>query len=146
MRKRPKLCSWPYSCRAVWVPIVISDTEVYCRRHGYKIADAVTSQVVRERDGECVYCGSPGPLDAAHVLVRGNHYARYSLEGLVALCREHHEHFGGHPNEWRDFIDWRYPGVWTRLVHAEIDGERYGGTVDLAEVITDMRAQLGRVG
>jgi hypothetical protein len=145
VRKRAKICSWPYACRALWTPVVVSDTEVYCVSHGRKIADTVTSQVVRERDRGCVRCGSAGPLDAAHVLVRGNHYTRFELENLRSLCRTCHEEMGRNPLRWRQFIDERYPGTWDRMVHLEIAGERARASVDLVDVIVRMRAQLGRV-
>lgn len=142
-RRRPSVtCSWTIElCHAIYTPIVISETERYCRSHGERVADVVFSMWVRERDGECVRCRGHAD-DAAHVIVRSNHYARYDPEGAVALCRKDHAWFTDHEHDWRRFLDTFYPGVRMRMLHKELAGERARASVDVAAVIVEYRRRL----
>jgi len=139
-RTRTLWCSWGH-----WVSrlvVIVAPDETYCRSHGARIADGIVGRVVKVRDGRCVACGSGRSIEElewAHVHVRGARYIRWDPENAVALCHGCHAWYGEHPRDWRAFIERRSPGLWTRLVHREIAGERSGASIDVAEVIRRFR-------
>ena len=67
-------------------------------------ADTAFSRYIRLRDGKCVAPGCPmrggGPegihgLDASHFWSRRNESTRYDEKNVDALCRRHHQLWGG---------------------------------------------------
>ena len=52
--------------------------------------DRLWSELVRERDGCCMYCGRTESLDAHHIIGRANRSTRWDLENGITLCKKHH--------------------------------------------------------
>jgi hypothetical protein len=69
--------------------------------------------------GSCQRCGSPGPLDCAHVITRQRWKTFCDLENLVALCRACHRA--------------QHAGLW---VFPEVIGQdRYDRLVDKVRMV-----------
>lgn len=78
--------------------------------------DKLWSKRVRERDGQCLYCGRKPPyvLNAHHFLRRGVKATRLMLENGVTLCFQHHtvnHEFSAHktPEAFRTWFTSTYP-------------------------------------
>lgn len=76
--------------------------------------DKEWSRLVRERDGRCVVCGNPGPLDAHHFIRRGIAPVRLDLENGISLCKSHHvfnHEFSAHktPSEFKNWFRKKWP-------------------------------------
>lgn len=147
-RKRPTprrrgepRCDWLAGCRAS-VVIGVAVDEFYCRTHARRVADELTRQVVKERDGyTCQRCSSTAhttTIDWAHLLGRNVAPSlRWDLDAAIALCRRCHIEFTAHPTAWRIWIARRYPGRWEIL-----NLRRRDPAPDVPDVIVAMRARL----
>lgn len=62
------------------------------------------SRIVRARVGHCENCGSPGPLDCAHIVTRRRNATSTDLENAFCLCKKCHLHFTHNPFQWTDFV------------------------------------------
>lgn len=151
-KKRPaNPCSWSSRCYArprVFLP----DDERYCLSHAKRVADTLAGNWVKHyRDRRCRYCASERDLEWAHIRSRGAHPALHWYVGpttedpgnSVALCRGHHFMFTNASAKWDVFVEETWPGLWTRLVHKEIEDSRMGVKVDLADVILEFRRKIG---
>lgn len=162
-RKRPAVrCSWSNRCKrrpTVFVDVSVEESVVetplrsigailhspvstvtaaerYCKTHATIVADTLVGNFVKARDGwACVHCGRTDSPQWAHIISRGARYIRYNPENSVCLAAACHQMFTLKPAAWAVFVEDRWPGRWTRLIHDEIDGERNGGHVDIAAII-----------
>ena len=150
-KRRPaRPCSWSGRCNAR--PTVhVSDDERYCPKHSKKIADTVVGAWVKYvRDKQCVYCHTDKDLEWAHIRSRGAHPSLHWYVGpttdepgnSVALCRAHHFSFTRHQARWEMFVEQRWPGLYTRLIHLEIENAGKSATPDLAELIREYRERM----
>jgi 5-methylcytosine-specific restriction endonuclease McrA len=76
--------------------------------------DVLWSRFVRERDGECLYCGKREYLAAHHFLRRGIKATRLVLDNGVTLCASHHtfnHQFSAHrtPEAFEKWFKRTYP-------------------------------------
>lgn len=148
-RKRVQRCSWG-RCKGQRTPVVLSPEERYCKTHALVVADTLVGTWVKYvRDKQCVKCGTGEDLEWAHIHSRGMRYIRWTVGpstehpgNSVALCRKDHFVFTKQPAQWNVFLEQRWPGLWTMLVHQEIAGEIRGDGVDVAAVIIDFRKRL----
>lgn len=140
-RRRPAIrCSWSNRCKRR-PSINVDPGERYCKTHAKWLADTLVGNFVKERDNwRCVHCGSSDSPQWAHVISRGAPYIRYDPENSFCLAVSCHQNFTLKPAAWNVWVELNYPGLWTRLVHREIEGERRGGSVDVAGIIEAFRA------
>jgi 5-methylcytosine-specific restriction endonuclease McrA len=148
MRKKPPPsempCSWYVCTRRATVHV--SADEHYCRSHAAKVADKAARSFVMERDRRtCQRCGSQDrPLQAAHLIPRGQRFIHWEPENIVALCsgvNGCHEFLDARPATRTTWALDRWPGRIERLWALEAQGERRGDGVDLAAVIRGFREQ-----
>jgi hypothetical protein len=91
----------------------------YCAVH---LADALTGEAVKARDGQCRSCGADGPLDWAHCHSRRYRSIRWDLANSVALCRRCHARYTSEPTAWEQWC--RDNGVpWDSLRYVALNGE-----------------------
>jgi hypothetical protein len=150
-KKRPAMpCCWSNRCKTRPAVFVTEDSR-YCKTHAAKIADAVVGTWVKYvRDLRCQSCGAEDDLEWAHIRSRGAHPSLHWYVGpstdepgnSLALCRGCHFNFTTKPAKWDLFVEDRYPGLWTELVHMEIANARAGVKVDLAQVIREFRERV----
>jgi 5-methylcytosine-specific restriction endonuclease McrA len=144
VKKKPRPCAWG-RCASATARIKVADDERYCVRHGRWIADKLVGDWVKRRDGACQSCfGTPDQW--AHIVSRGARYIQYEVGptsytpgNSIALCAPCHYRFTNQPAQWAVFVEKRWPGLHTRLIHKEIDGEYHGNSVDLAAIIVEYR-------
>lgn len=98
-------------------------------------ADAIFSQLIRERDKRCVNCGASRRLECAHIISRSYKTIRTDPRNAVALCRECHRRFTEHPAEWHAWVEARWPGLWDELREQAMTYRR----VDWKERIRELR-------
>lgn len=48
--------------------------------------DILFSELIRERDGKCMFCGKEGRLECSHFWGRGNKGTRFDPQNCEALC------------------------------------------------------------
>ena len=106
-----------------------------CATHLERRAEKAVGDFVRARDGVCVSCGSPGPLDWAHIVSRGARYVKFDPSNSCALCRPCHYRYTRSPASWAVFVETHWPGRMSEMAQREAGGQRRGGHVDLAGVI-----------
>ncbi len=147
-KKRPaNPCSWSSRCKRP-APVVVTETERYCKTHAKLTADTLVGTYVKHvRDLECVSCGTTENLQWAHIRSRGATTIRWFVGppapgNSVALCAREHQFYTLKPAEWDKYVEKNWPGLWTQLVHLEIELLRQGNTVDVAEVIRDFRERI----
>lgn len=76
--------------------------------------DTIWAKFVRERDGECLYCGSTSSLNAHHFKGRSCKATRLLLINGVTLCSGHHvfkSDFSAHktPEKFERWFKKTYP-------------------------------------
>lgn len=88
-----------------------------------KTTDKKWSQMVRDRDGECLYCGRKPPyvLNAHHFMRRGVKSTRFMLENGVTLCFQHHtvnHEFSAHktPEAFKKWFIKKYPDRYKKIM------------------------------
>lgn len=157
-KKRPaNPCAWSSRCKAR-PRIEVTAEERYCLSHGCKVADiAVGSWVKHVRDRVCLFCGTDRDLEWAHIRSRGAHrslrwhvgLSRYTGSSTwtdpgnsIALCRGHHFMFTRAPARWDKWVEMNWPGLYTRLVHLEIENEGKRVEPDIGQIIREFRARL----
>jgi hypothetical protein len=145
-RKRPaRPCSW--SSRCYTRPTVrLNDDERYCKSDARKVADRYVGLFVKERDRwTCQSCSKRvegKDAQYAHVISRGARYVQYEPDNAFCLCAGCHFHFTNQPHAWSVWLAVNHPGLHDRMSLLEADGQRSGGSVDLAEVILHFRAAM----
>lgn len=83
-------------------------------------ADRAFSFLVRARG----YCEAEdynhvrhgGQLQCAHIIGRRYYSVRWDEDNALCLCAGHHIWFTHNPEEWRAFIDERWPGRYAKLL------------------------------
>lgn len=104
-----------------------------------KEADAWVKAIVLNRQGpNCLKCGKPKPLHAAHILSKGaNPSLRYDLENVIGLCMQDHI-FWAHrdPVGFATWIEEKFPG---RLDKLKLSASFYCH-LDLKELICVLRS------
>lgn len=75
-------------------------------------ADTLFSRYIRARDGRCLKCGSPGPLECCHIFGRRYRAVRWDPVNAIALCIPHHRDFD------TDRVSWA-PWLITEVGHEE---------------------------
>ena len=68
--------------------------------------------------GECFARGGfacSGPLQWCHIVRRGCRLIRHSPLNAVCMCAAHHVYYTHRPEEWRHFIEGKFPGRWDAL-------------------------------
>ena len=62
------------------------------RKTLFKKLDNLVSEIVKQRDGQCLICGNSYGLDAHHfIMTKGaSTKHRWNLKNLITLCRECH--------------------------------------------------------
>jgi hypothetical protein len=136
----PKLCDWSNRCKRR-APVIVSETERYCRSHAREMADRAAREFVLKRDWwTCQNCSSGAPgLQWAHVISRGARYIRHEPNNAMALCGKCHLNFTLKPALWSVWLATNRPGLHDRMALLEAAGQRSGHTIDLAQVIRDYR-------
>ena len=76
--------------------------------------DRIWSQLVRERDRRCLYCGKRDYLAAHHFIRRGMKSTRLELDNGITLCPAHHKfnhQFSAHrtPEAFNRWFSETYP-------------------------------------
>ena len=87
-------------------------------------ADVLFSKVIRERDGHCKACGTSDSLQCAHLISRSYKSIRTVEDNAVALCRSCHVKFTHRPLEWEAWVEFQFPGRWSRLKVQALKYER----------------------
>lgn len=68
------------------------------RKRLITIADKLWADIIKARDGRCIYCGSSINLNAHHIFTKGRHgNLRWIVDNGVTLCAKCHT-FGIHIN------------------------------------------------
>lgn len=140
-RKPARRCSWSNRCPTRQLRVRVSDEEWYYIKHGRIVADKLVGDFVKARYRRCLECGTTEDLEWAHLHSRGMRWIQYDPENSVALCRGHHFRFTNDSAAWSVWVEVRFPGLWTTLLHREIAGLRSGASVDVAEVIRNFRGR-----
>lgn len=110
------------------------------RRQNYmKRADALFSRLIRERDQTCVAAQAygvacKGNLQCAHLISRSYKSIRCDFDNAVAACAAHHTYFTHRPLEWREWVEWTFPGRWDRLQAQALRYEKVDWRARLAEL------------
>ena len=62
------------------------------RKSLFKKLDDLSGEVVKQRDGQCLICGSIDSLDKHHFIITkgASTKHRWNLKNLITLCRECH--------------------------------------------------------
>lgn len=87
-------------------------------------ADKLAAEYFHAVHEGCTACGwegvkgvykCSGHIEWAHLKSRGIERLRHDPDNCTALCNIHHRYFTQHPDEWKRFIDEKYPGRWDDL-------------------------------
>lgn len=124
------------------VEVRVSDDERYCQKHALEKADDACRAWFHEHyRGGCVACGrSDRGVQWAHLHTRGMRYIRWDVDNAVGLCSGCHFAYTKSTARWVKFVESNWPGLYVRLLHRELWGDRVGGHVDKAEIIRTYRA------
>lgn len=107
--------------------------------------DALTSQIVRLRDGQCVLCHSTERLQCGHLFGRRSHGARWDIERdgnchtQCAGCNQRHNY-----DPWRYFnwyLDWHGRQAFDALYHRWEAGHKYS-RLELITLVDEYKARL----
>ena len=73
-------------------------TRKQSRKRLIAIADKLWADLIKARDGKCIYCGSSINLNAHHIFTKGRHgNLRWNIDNGVTLCAKCHT-YGVHIN------------------------------------------------
>jgi hypothetical protein len=83
--------------------------------------DKLWSQIVRERDGKCLYCGKTEFLAAHHFKGRACKATRLMLDNGISLCPAHHTfnyEFSAHrtPEAFTRWFKKEYPSRYRKII------------------------------
>lgn len=82
--------------------------------------DTIWAKFVRERDGECLYCGKKDTLNAHHFKGRSCKATRLLLDNGITLCAGHHvfkSDFSAHktPEKFEKWFKSTYPDRYKQI-------------------------------
>jgi len=104
-----------------------------------KTADALFSQYIRKRDGECLRCHRTTSLQCAHYFGRRNHRLRYDPQNSITLCFACHIYWAH--KEPHEFVEWfraTFPTNYEYLLKVRDEIEK----TDYKEVIKSFKKLL----
>ena len=129
---RPRWCVRCKQYIAAWLVVTVGGRKTRrCGRCGWvtrarkprapkhQAADRKRTQAVKVRaGGQCEVCGRVGS-DGAHVRSKGAHpELRGHPKNLLYFCRQDHDHFTRHPEQFRAWLAIHHPGLLEELTEA----------------------------
>ena len=139
---QPRPCS-VRGCTKTTAPVIVGPDERYCEKHGTARADDAVREWFRYRYPRCAACGrSDEGTQWAHIHTRDMRYIRWDTRNAVSLCARCHFAYTKRPAAWVKWVELNYPGLYTRLLHRELWGDRQGGSVDAGLIIRLYRAAM----
>lgn len=78
------------------------------KKHSVTSFDTLWANLVKKRDGKCLYCGKTEGLNAHHIFSRSKRSTRWYVPNGVTLCVTHHvfsSSFSAHKTP-AEFVEW----------------------------------------